>query len=149
VTGTILVDVPNDEPVLARVIFGIVIPLMSVVFLLLWYSELVRMFRASNHLGGLEERINDKVGEDALTWEHGKGVEDRRKKFFRPYMLVIVAFTLVGMAAPAVGVAITDYGFKAHTFEWLLQIFVGIVLIVALLLRARKERMGDRSQSSA
>jgi hypothetical protein len=54
---------------LALLIFLLVFPLVSYVSLFIWLGEYARTTRAGLFLAGLETRINDWIGEDALGWE--------------------------------------------------------------------------------
>jgi hypothetical protein len=141
-TGTLLVKLPEHEPSLALVVFSAVIPIMSVVFLLLWFSELSRMFRASNHLVGLEQRINEDLKAEALTWESGLVVNDRRHRW---YFLVIFLFGAIAAFAPLVGVAITDPIWWARVWVWVPQPVISLCMGSLIARWARLERRGDRS----
>jgi hypothetical protein len=67
--ATVLVHEPED-PRIGQFVFAVIIPAGSLVMLLMWFSELLRMFTASSHLAGLERRINNALEEQSvLTWE--------------------------------------------------------------------------------
>ena len=59
----------DGDPALALLIFLLLLPLVSYVTLFIWLGEYARTTRAGLFLSGLEQRINEWVGDDALTWE--------------------------------------------------------------------------------
>jgi len=137
-TGTLLVALPKKEPTLALAVFSVVIPIMSAVFLLLWFSELMRMFRASNHLFGLEQRVNQDLGTQALTWET-ELAQDGNRGLRMVYLLVIGFFLALGMFAPFVGVAVTEPAGWRDPLTYL-PALVGLFLGWGLIARANRER---------
>ena len=124
--ATVLVHEPED-PRIGQFVFAVIIPAGSLVMLLMWFSELLRMFTASSHLASLERRINGALEEkDVLTWES----TDRSERRSRWYRLVILLFTFTGALAPIAGVAIADADWT-ELYAWVPQ------SVLALLVGAR------------
>jgi hypothetical protein len=148
-TGALLVKLPTNDPTLSVVIFAGVIPIVSVVFCLLWFSELMRMFRASNHLVGLEKQINEALPRETLSWERSllrdNQGENRRHQW---YMLVILMFGSLAIAAPLLGLAVTDFedpgpaGYIRYWWVWVLWIAISVVGSTHLVRWAERERRG-------
>jgi hypothetical protein len=113
----ILVGVDRTDPQVLVAIFSAVVPAASLLLLYVWFTELARMFRASNHLIGVERRINEAIETDALTWE--KHLADKGgKKRFRFHLLVVGLFVSVSASSPFLGIALSNEVTVRQVWLW-------------------------------
>jgi hypothetical protein len=70
--GTVLAGLnawPDEKSTLPLIVFVVVVPLVSYVASSIWLAEYSRAMRAGAFLVSVEEKVNDKLRKDALTWE--------------------------------------------------------------------------------
>lgn len=86
-----------DYSTLARGVLIIGIPLLVTGVLSAWWGEYRRMHRAGKHIAGLEKKINERAGQELLSWEKTTG------HMQWPYLITILMLLLISSLSISVG----------------------------------------------
>jgi hypothetical protein len=121
---------PSPGLVIVVIAFGV--PLIAALVLVMWFGELERMERAGSYLQGLERRINELVGEEALGWESWLGTPRNQSgpgRLVYPYLAVIGLFSLIGLGAPVAAVFLAPLSGPSRLLVipgWLVSLGAGV-----------------------
>ena len=142
VAGTLVASLNEQSPDTLVVIFSVVVPAASLLLLYVWLAELARMFRASNYLVGVEERINARIGIEALRWEQHLAAEAGKKRF-RFHLVVVALFTSVAIASPFLGIGISDEATWGQRKLWAIGAVASVVAALHVGFWSNRMARGD------
>jgi hypothetical protein len=101
---------PAKQRNLTIAVFSGAVPIVSLLVLLVWVGEAMRMKRVSEYLASdIEARINRKFGRLVLAWEAclKTGVLPRDDRF-GPSATILAVFFAFAVASPLIGVWVTE-----------------------------------------
>lgn len=119
-------------------VFGLGIPVLSVLVLYIWLGEVERMMRVGVYLEGLEERINAQfeADEPPLGWE--AFLRLGRAQMVYPYVVVIGAFLGFALFGPVLAVMAGSVSFWDYRWLWSLNLAALVLVGCDVWERARR-----------
>jgi hypothetical protein len=85
-----------ESELLAILVLLYMVPLLSIVIVTVWFTEIFRSLRAGDFIAGLEEKVNRVMGSDepALEWESWLRAKKETRMFVRDHMSFVSLSTL-------------------------------------------------------
>ncbi len=134
--------VESNNSLISFYLLSVMVPMLSMAILLMWFSEQLRVSRASYYLTGIESRIDAIAGSEVLlNWERWlrKSNSSTRKNrhFFSSGYSGVVVFFLFAFLCPLIGLIgsgkLYEYWAVAITLScYLILVFFARMFVVML-----------------
>ncbi len=112
----------------AGFVLAVFVPAAGCIIVIEWLSEVQRAKRASNHLWGIERRVNHALQEPALSWEESlRSSQYQHMRIFRYHHWAVVSF-FTGVPAAAAWWGVKQWGFPEY-WQWLWAIVVFMMFV--------------------
>lgn len=125
----------SDMPPFAIGFISVVfIPIAAKAGLLIWFGEYNRSQRAGRWIGGLEKRINERVGvEGCVGWETSLGSGAGSRHMGHPYIATVLFMLVTGYAGSLLGLYYLAVGFSSILSA---PATVAVILVIACVIAA-------------
>jgi hypothetical protein len=135
----------DGDPALALLIFLLLLPLVSYVTLFIWLGEYARTTRAGLFLSKLEQRINEWVGDDVLSWEQFLRTPVRGKppQYAWNVLAMFVFYASVPVVAVSVVTAPWEYGWLWLVLVWAGEAALWLAVVGVFLRRQFRIALDD------
>ena len=153
--GSLTIIEPGKNQDLTSFLFSILIPLFSVLILLVWTGEAMRMKRINDYLSGdVEAKINYKFGKYLIGWESLLKVGLLpRDSYLGASMFTLIIFFFLIFGSPLFGLYLSKIPFEFSFFgipvwqiwiPWIIGFLLGLYLFIF-----RKRLIGEKVVKSA